>query len=1096
MGVKLSHQQNAALLYPNLSARVNQNTTPNDPLEPVKKPTKIVLLGTGEGGKSTTFKALKYWYPPKRKFIVSNNNNNSNNNPMNTSIGSSSTPSSTSPVSSFNTNNFNATNSSTTTTMTNLATATGTSTATMTTTTTNNLSSSSNGGNSNTSSPLTSVAGGGMMASSLPSSNSHLSHLNGSMASLSSPSMTSTMISVTPHQQQFLAPQQQQMQSSMGYPTLVSSSYSGSSSHMASSSFGLFSSSASFDRGGSSSNLPPKSPRAANFSFDHSFHLLGANGSTQASSSSSSDLSSGFNNCIIYEESLKDSIDLREDFTTSFKSPEVRREYVSVIHRNVILAMFSLVDGSINHFRNIPYDQLDTVSDYYLIDCLDTIMDSVSTMTPDWHLTKQVAEKIKYLWNEVPQIVETYNRGHELCFEHMESARHWFTSLDRITDPNYVPTMSDILRVRVRTTGIVETMLHFPIKIKKTTSYYYYNCENEKVRLDVERSSHSSDMLHANQSFDGSMSIDAYSSFKEMEKKKKDYVVSYTIQDRFQDTKFTLDLDDILPQNMEPIIENKLVKDSEEGSKTYIMHKPIKVVLMGSQRSERRKWIHSFDDVSAVFFVVALSEFNQVLYEDRRSNRMLESLLVFNEIVNSTYFADVPVFLIFNKYDVFLEKLQKYDLSIAFGKEVPDDLKLNANNPFYQFASNFIQERLSNHKKQLEAETEDLPFDKFIETSTEVRRNKRSLSYEIRNGNDDVVDTDDFVLSQKEEKNIFDDLISKEERKLLKKALQQQNKKKPSLFGFLTPRSRREIDESNIHHIQQASNSRQNVISPQKRKKKKDEAPRTLSILDQAIEEESKASCSSLSTMNRNAKRLSDDNLLRQIMSQTYSNVHVRGMQQLTSNNIGADCDDDTENDVLDDDAEWTYCEEVDIHKIPDLPKDALIYVCMFLEARELCALSEVNYEFYKIATSDLVWRSLCLRYQSDIDENIVISKYALYIQQENRAQQVLDKINYSDWKLSNTRTAGDDQSQITTNDITRSNRRIFLKGVYKYWFEFGQSFIKRNIDFIVNKFMEQTNRKDIRVHITTAIDLDSLKPIMDNTFYRIIKHVADQHKD
>ena len=43
---------------------------------------------------------------------------------------------------------------------------------------------------------------------------------------------------------------------------------------------------------------------------------------------------------------------------------------------------------------------------------------------------------------------------------------------------------------------------------------------------------------------------------------------------------------------------------------------------------------------------------------------------------------------------------------------------------------------------------------------------------------------------------------------------------------------------------------------------------------------------------------------------------------------------------------------------------------------------------------------------------------------------------------------------------------------------------------------MEQTNRKDIRVHITTAIDLDSLKPIMDNTFYRIIKHVADQHKD
>lgn len=57
MGVKLSHQQNAALLYPNLSARVNQhNSAPNDPLEAVKKPTKIVLLGTGEGKETSLLK--------------------------------------------------------------------------------------------------------------------------------------------------------------------------------------------------------------------------------------------------------------------------------------------------------------------------------------------------------------------------------------------------------------------------------------------------------------------------------------------------------------------------------------------------------------------------------------------------------------------------------------------------------------------------------------------------------------------------------------------------------------------------------------------------------------------------------------------------------------------------------------------------------------------------------------------------------------------------------------------------------------------------------------------------------------------------------
>lgn len=45
------------------------------------------------------------------------------------------------------------------------------------------------------------------------------------------------------------------------------------------------------------------------------------------------------------------------------------------------------------------------------------------------------------------------------------------------------------------------------------------------------------------------------------------------------------------------------------------------VVDVGGQRSERRKWIHCFDDVKAIIFVVALSGYNQVLFEDTRINR-------------------------------------------------------------------------------------------------------------------------------------------------------------------------------------------------------------------------------------------------------------------------------------------------------------------------------------------------------------------------------------------------------------------------------------------------------------------------------------------
>ena len=56
------------------------------------------------------------------------------------------------------------------------------------------------------------------------------------------------------------------------------------------------------------------------------------------------------------------------------------------------------------------------------------------------------------------------------------------------------------------------------------------------------------------------------------------------------------------------------------------------VVDVGGQRSERRKWIHCFDDVRAVMFLVGLSGYNQLLFEDQTQNRMKESLALFREV--------------------------------------------------------------------------------------------------------------------------------------------------------------------------------------------------------------------------------------------------------------------------------------------------------------------------------------------------------------------------------------------------------------------------------------------------------------------------------
>lgn len=39
---------------------------------------------------------------------------------------------------------------------------------------------------------------------------------------------------------------------------------------------------------------------------------------------------------------------------------------------------------------------------------------------------------------------------------------------------------------------------------------------------------------------------------------------------------------------------------------------------VGGQRSERRKWIHVFDNVTAIIFTASLSGYDQVLREDAR----------------------------------------------------------------------------------------------------------------------------------------------------------------------------------------------------------------------------------------------------------------------------------------------------------------------------------------------------------------------------------------------------------------------------------------------------------------------------------------------
>jgi guanine nucleotide-binding protein subunit alpha, other len=73
---------------------------------------------------------------------------------------------------------------------------------------------------------------------------------------------------------------------------------------------------------------------------------------------------------------------------------------------------------------------------------------------------------------------------------------------------------------------------------------------------------------------------------------------------------------DYLPTNQDILVSRLRTTGTTEisfdvGAVTY------KMVDVGGQRSERRKWIHVFDNVQVLLFLVAISGFDQALVEDR-----------------------------------------------------------------------------------------------------------------------------------------------------------------------------------------------------------------------------------------------------------------------------------------------------------------------------------------------------------------------------------------------------------------------------------------------------------------------------------------------
>ncbi|KAJ7193446.1 G-protein alpha subunit [Mycena pura] len=85
----------------------------------------------------------------------------------------------------------------------------------------------------------------------------------------------------------------------------------------------------------------------------------------------------------------------------------------------------------------------------------------------------------------------------------------------------------------------------------------------------------------------------------------------------------------------------------------------------GGERSERKKWVHGFPGTTAVFFLVALNDYQGTL-EENEENRMDESFALWRDIVKHDSLKSAKFILLFNKLDLFVRHFEVDTFSAVF----------------------------------------------------------------------------------------------------------------------------------------------------------------------------------------------------------------------------------------------------------------------------------------------------------------------------------------------------------------------------------------------------------------------------------------------
>eukprot|EP01084_Bolivina_argentea_P011289 21102_1 len=116
------------------------------------------------------------------------------------------------------------------------------------------------------------------------------------------------------------------------------------------------------------------------------------------------------------------------------------------------------------------------------------------------------------------------------------------------------------------------------------------------------------------------------------------------------------------------IIEQWIAKTDYDGAKFLI-------VDVGGQKNERKKWIHQFENVNAMVYVISLSAYDEPLYEDETLNSLQDAISLFCDTMKSDshWFKQSSLFLVFNKVDLFETKITNHSMKECFADEYDEN---------------------------------------------------------------------------------------------------------------------------------------------------------------------------------------------------------------------------------------------------------------------------------------------------------------------------------------------------------------------------------------------------------------------------------------